>query len=122
MTRDPSPIAPLPSVTVGQLHRVLTDNDRVDLRQIPLTKLMWTCSYDYGQRDRTPSVHLAPYLEALTSLDSTADFDTQYMAEKVGEIIPYFLNNAQSWRGPVARSIKKELTERHKAWIESQFR
>ena len=50
----------------------------------------------------------APYLDAMASLDSVSD-DYGYDSGK--SIVLYFLSNASSWRGPVARSIKAELKE-----------
>ena len=47
-----------------------------------------------------------PYLEAMHSLDSMND---TYGVDTADTIIIYFLSNASSWRGDVAKKIKQEL-------------
>lgn len=47
-----------------------------------------------------------PYLDAMTSLVSIKD---DYGHDKGDMIVRYFLSNATSWRGPMARKIKAEL-------------
>ena len=52
-----------------------------------------------------------PYLEAMRSLESIND---NYILDSGSSIIAYFLSNAITWRGPVAREVKKELNNRLK--------
>jgi hypothetical protein len=52
-----------------------------------------------------------PYLEAMNTL---VDIRQNYMADSGKEIVIYFLSNATTWRGPVARLVKKELNDRVK--------
>lgn len=47
-----------------------------------------------------------PYLAAMFELDRITD---QYMFDTGRGIVAYFLSNAASWRGPVAKLIKAEL-------------
>lgn len=47
-----------------------------------------------------------PYLEAMTSLNSIED---NYIMDSGRSIVAYFLANAGTWRGEVARRVKKEL-------------
>lgn len=47
-----------------------------------------------------------PYLSAMRSLTSISDV---YGMDSARSIVAYFLSNASSWRGEVARNIKKEL-------------
>lgn len=47
-----------------------------------------------------------PYLEAMFSLSSVNDM---YGADTGKYIVMYFLANAQTWRGEVAKRVKKEL-------------
>lgn len=49
-----------------------------------------------------------PYLDAMGSLDSIED---SYGADSGKSVVLYFLSNAATWRGPVARRIKAELKE-----------
>jgi hypothetical protein len=47
-----------------------------------------------------------PYLDAMFSLDDVAD---KYYEDSGKSIIIYFLANAGSWRGEVAKAVKAEL-------------
>lgn len=47
-----------------------------------------------------------PYLNAMACLDSVSD---NYGCESGRSVVAYFLCNASSWKGDVARNIKKEL-------------
>ena len=49
-----------------------------------------------------------PYLEAMSSLSSVND---NYGYDSAKSIVLYFLSNANSWRGEVAKRVKKELKE-----------
>lgn len=52
-----------------------------------------------------------PYLEAMSGMDSIND---NFVADSGREIVLRFLCNAQTWRGPVAKEVKKELNRRLK--------
>ena len=58
-----------------------------------------------------PSPYALPYLKAMFKLSSMSD---TYMADDAESIILYFLSNAASYRGPVARLVKAELNRRVK--------
>jgi hypothetical protein len=47
-----------------------------------------------------------PYLDAMRTLDSIHD---SYYQDDAESIVRYFLSNATSWRGEVAKRVKKEL-------------
>ena len=47
-----------------------------------------------------------PYLDAMHSLNTVAD---HFGMDTADSIVRYFLSNASSWRGSVARDIKAEL-------------
>ena len=47
-----------------------------------------------------------PYLQAMTTLHTIKD---EYGMDSAESIVMYFLSNASTWRGEVARRIKKEL-------------
>lgn len=49
-----------------------------------------------------------PYLQAMGSLES---IDDDYGLDSAKSVVRYFLANAQTWRGDVARRIKAELKE-----------
>jgi hypothetical protein len=49
-----------------------------------------------------------PYLDAMSTLDSIED---DYILDSGRSIVAYFLANAGTWRGEVARRVKKELNK-----------
>ena len=55
-----------------------------------------------------PYFGAVPYLEAMETLNSIED---NYVYDSGESIVLYFLSNASTWRGEVARRIKKELKE-----------
>lgn len=48
----------------------------------------------------------APYLDAMGTLHSVED---NYFMDSGKSVVLYFLSNASSWRGDVARRVKAEL-------------
>lgn len=54
------------------------------------------------------SPYAKPYLDAMETLDSVKD---NYIMDSGYLIVAYFLSNATSWRGEVARRVKKELNQ-----------
>lgn len=59
----------------------------------------------------SPYFGAIPYLNAMCTLESVSDY---YGVESGKSIVRYFLANAGSWRGEVAREVKKELKRRVK--------
>lgn len=49
-----------------------------------------------------------PYLDAMRSLDSIND---KFCEDSAKSIVMYFLSNASTWRGDVAKRIKLELNK-----------
>ena len=49
-----------------------------------------------------------PYLEAMLTLDTT-DPNASYYYNEAGDIVRYFLANAQTFRGADAKRLKAEL-------------
>ena len=49
-----------------------------------------------------------PYLDAMGTLNSIED---NYILDSGRSIVAYFLANAGTWRGEVARRVKKELNK-----------
>lgn len=49
-----------------------------------------------------------PYLEAMLTLD-TSDPNDMYLYDTAGDIVRYFLANAQTFRGADANKLKAEL-------------
>lgn len=56
-----------------------------------------------------PSAYAKPYLEAMFYL---TDMNSVYYHDDAKSIILYFLSNAASYRGPVAKLVKAELKSR----------
>lgn len=52
-----------------------------------------------------------PYLDAMRCMETV---DQDYGCDSGRSIVAYFLANATSWRGDVAREVKKELNRRIK--------
>lgn len=52
-----------------------------------------------------------PYLDAMFSLNDIKDY---YGEDDAKTIIIYFLSNANTWRGPVAKEVKAEFKRRIK--------
>ena len=55
-----------------------------------------------------PYYGAVPYLNAMAVMNSVND---NYFGDDGRSIVNYFLANASTWRGEVARRIKKELNE-----------
>ena len=49
-----------------------------------------------------------PYLDAMSQLNQVTDM---YGSDPANMIVAYFLGNARSWRGPVAKKLKAELNK-----------
>ena len=66
----------------------------------------WTAQK--GSKLKSHEVYARPYLSAMHSLVSIQD---DYYADSGYSVVAYFLANAQTWRGPIARQIKLELKQ-----------
>ncbi|HXC26646.1 MAG TPA: hypothetical protein VNV38_01730 [Stellaceae bacterium] len=71
----------------------------------PLHTIAAEIKKDWGVRINGAA---APYIEGLSELNSPTD---RWYAETGADAIQGFLNNAQTWKGAVARRIKAELKE-----------
>ena len=49
-----------------------------------------------------------PYLDAMEQLVSV---DSMYYLDSAASVVRYFLSNAKTWRGDVARRVKVELNK-----------
>lgn len=74
------------------------------------TKFRPICEIAKEIRSDWKNVYFAaiPYLRAMETLKSKSD---NYFSDDAESIILYFLSNATTWRGEVARRIKKELND-----------
>lgn len=76
-----------------------------DVSGMPLYQLMELVSEHWEK----PYFSAEPYIAAL---GQCADLDSNYGLEKARDLVPYFLINAATWRGPFARLVKAELRAR----------
>lgn len=65
-----------------------------------------TIAYEIRQDWKKVYFGAVPYLDAMQTLNSIND---NYMYDSGKSIVAYFLGNAGTWRGEVARRVKKEL-------------
>ena len=72
-----------------------------------------TIAREIGRDWPNPYFGAVPYLSAMRSLESISD---DYGADSARSIVAYFLSNAITWRGDVARRVKKELNTILKEW------
>lgn len=65
---------------------------------------------DIIRRDWKPMNYAAvPYVQAMLTLPT---IESSYGADDGKGIVLYFLSNASTWRGPVAKLVKAELKKR----------
>jgi len=75
------------------------------LRQAPLSQIG-----DLIRREwQNPSSDAVPYIRAMLQLPT---IDSTYGAEDGRSIVLYFLSNASTWKGPIAKIVKAELRAR----------
>jgi hypothetical protein len=67
-----------------------------------------TIAYEIQADWKKPYFGAVPYLDAMTQCNNVTD---NYFSDSCSSIVRYFLSNASSWRGPVAKRIKAELKE-----------
>jgi hypothetical protein len=83
--------------------------DPVNLADLPRMTLSQIADIVYTDWGKKVNYAAKPYLEAMASLNNVSDM---YGADSGTSIVAYFLSNATSWRGDVARVVKKELQRR----------
>ncbi len=97
------------------MKNTLSPEEHAELMDGLLEKLKNCPVYDIAaivRRNWKPVNYAAkPYLEAMESLVNVHD---NFGADSGKSIVRYFLSNATSWRGPVAKAVKAELNKRIK--------
>lgn len=66
---------------------------------------------DWSKQGKGVNFAAKPYLDAMGSLEHTKDM---YGADTGSSIVSYFIGNAGTWKGPVAKAVKAELRKRVK--------
>lgn len=82
-------------------------NNEINYAGLPLYALAEICRKDWKKVNYAAK----PYLDAMLSLSNVSD---NYYEDSGKSIVIYFLANAGSWRGEVARAVKAELNRRIK--------
>lgn len=70
------------------------------------TRPLSVIAREIRQEWKQPYFGAEPYIAAMRSLDS---IDDAYHQDGADSIVLYFLSNARTWKGDVARRIKAEL-------------
>jgi ferritin len=83
----------------------VTPEELVEIGRMELSQIAYLVYRDW----KNVYFGAKPYLEAMSSLRSVSDM---YMADSGTSIVAYFLANANTWRGEVAKAVKKELNRR----------
>lgn len=82
-------LARLTTMNLSDIASLIYDDHRVQRRQV-----------GYAAK---------PYLEAMSTLQHIGDM---YMQDTGSSVVAYLLGNLTSWKGDVARAVKKELNRR----------
>lgn len=99
------------TTTDAIIERIATQLQNGDEPELPLADLTvrglaLVIVADWGERVYFGAV---PYLDAMLDLET---IDDAYGADRGRDVVAYFLSNASTWRGPVARAVKAELKRR----------
>lgn len=71
-----------------------------------MTRSLSTIAKDIRADWRNIYFGAVPYVDAMAELNSISD---RYYADSAESVVRYFLANAGTWRGEVARAVKLEL-------------
>jgi len=78
-------------------------------RAMSVRDLAMVISEDWSSKGKGVNFAAKPYLDAMYALDTVQD---AYGLDDGKSIVRYFLSNATSWRGEVAKAVKAELKSR----------
>lgn len=76
-----------------------------ELRDMPLFRIAELVASDWQR----PYFGAEPYIRAMRGLRGMNDY---FGVEAARDIVPYFVSNARTWKGDVARLVKAELKRR----------
>lgn len=91
------------------LNESLIDLDKLK-RELPLYTIKEIANIILNDWDNV-SPYAKPYLSAMRTMNKITD---KYGADSGISVVLYFLSNAQSWKGAVAKLVKLELNKRVK--------
>jgi len=87
----------------------LTDYTQQSLDKLLLSDIAYLIKKDWRKTAKNGIYFGAvPYLEAMTTLSNV---NQTYIAESGKSIVIYFLANAQTWKGEVAKAVKAHLNK-----------
>lgn len=85
----------------------LSDYTSQPIVDMPLNRIASIIVQDWKKTSKNGVNYAAkPYLSAMMTLDT---IESNYIADSGREIVMYFLSNATTWKGPVAKEIKAHL-------------
>ena len=85
-----------------------TEQLTTELPAMPLHQIAGIIAKDWGIKTNYAA---KPYLSAMFNLSNVKD---NYGMDNGRSIVAYFLSNAGTWRGDIAKLVKKELNKRIK--------
>lgn len=87
--------------------------DHARLKSMPLSEIAAIIYSDWRDKNGESVIYFGakPYLKALAMLTNISD---QFGADDGKTAALYFVSNARTWQGPVAKAIKAELNRRIK--------
>ena len=77
----------------------------------PMTRPLYIIANEIRRDWKNINYAAKPYLEAMSQM---SNIDGNYYHDTGKSVVLYFLANAKSWRGDVARRIKAELKDMSK--------
>ena len=89
------------------MSQVTNETNSANYSTMDLSAIAWVIRRDW----KKVYFGAVPYLDAMGDLCNIND---RYGYDSGVSIVLYFLANANTWRGPIAREIKKELNKRCK--------
>jgi hypothetical protein len=78
----------------------------MDNRELPMPRSLSTIAREIQTDWQKPYFGALPYIDAMRNLDAITN---NYGADDAKSIVNYFLSNARTWRGVVAKRVKAEL-------------
>ena len=73
-----------------------------------MMRTIWAIADEVNQDWKKPYFGAVPYLDAMRSLSTIRE---KYFDDSAESVVMYFLANASTWRGDVAKRVKLELKQ-----------
>lgn len=82
-----------------------------DYSKMSISEIATVIKRDWSKQGKGVNYAAKPYLDAMFALSSVEE---NFIADDGRSIVAYFLSNASTWKGEVAKAVKKELNKRIK--------